>query len=213
MAPALSYFFSLLFVTEAGLASEVKQVPLSGGPRVEKKTGLGSFDSSRFADRLRALKFSCTEKSPGMSFVCRGKLEGYPEPVRIYIPSSYREDSSRLALHFHGNNPAKSPRDNSVHFVDGRADFEQWLSDSGSDYFLVVPESIGATNTYDSLFSSRSPKESARNFDHFIDGIEELKGGRIEEISLSAHSGGYRAIGALGQIESIRLSQVDSVGA
>lgn len=167
------------------------------------------FDGKQLIEKLKRLKFDCTRDK---GHVCRGKVEGYSEPVRIFIPPGFRSTSKKLTLHFHGNNSKKSPRDPSIHFIDGRSDFNQWMTDSGSDHILVVPESIGNAQTYEDHFNVATPKQTSANFDKFIDGIESVTGLRFSEIALSAHSGGYRAIGALGSADSSRLDQVQAIG-
>jgi hypothetical protein len=177
-----------------------------------KRPGTNYSDAESLRERLTSWNFQCDPQDHQQSFVCKGKVESYPEPIRIYIPKSYKKNSKRLAIHFHGNNSTSTSRDNSVHFSDNRADFNRWLQESDSDNLLILPDSLGWTKTYDTHFPSSNPAAAASNFDKFIDSIEEATGSEIHTISLSAHSGAYRTVGALSLAESTRLSQIDAVG-
>jgi hypothetical protein len=163
------------------------QVPRSG--RVNESASIES--------TLANLGFKCETASSGRQ-MCRGKVDAYPEPIRIFIPKNGRP-GSRLVLHFHGNNIGPGgPRDSSFHFKNGSGDFGSWLDDASSNDVLVVPESLGETRTYDTLFKREALKDTAKNFSLLIGGLEDLLGSRITEIAISGHSAGYRAIGALG---------------
>jgi hypothetical protein len=179
---------------------------------MQQKPGYSSSEASLLSERLKSFNFTCEATNREAAFVCRGRIEGYPEPVRVFIPRGFRAMSKRLAIHFHGNNSASDPRDNTVHFKDGRGDFLGWLDEADSEHILVVPDSLGSTRTYDTQFPSAAPNAGAANFDRLIQSIEELAGMEAQSIALSAHSGGYRALGALGIADSKRLNQVDAVG-
>ena len=154
-------------------------------------------EASSVESRLINLGFKCETVSSGRQ-MCRGKVDAYPEPVRIFIPKNGRP-GSRLVLHFHGKNIGPGgPRDSSYHFKNGSGDFGNWLDDANSNDLLVVPESLGETRTYDTLFKRESLKDTAKNFSLLIGGFEDLMGQAITEIAISGHSNGYRAIGALG---------------
>jgi len=177
--------------------------------------GGSSFQDNHLNFKLESLGFKCESASSGR-LMCRGKVEAYPEPIRIYIPKDKRP-GSKLALHFHGNNIGPGgPRDSSFHFKNGAGDFGQWLDNAGLNDVLVVPESIGETRTYDSLFNRNSLKDTAKNFSRFLGELESLMGQTFSEIAISGHSAGYRAIGALGLARAVDpnsdLNRVSAIG-
>ncbi len=151
--------------------------------------------------------------------MCRGKIENYPEPVRIFLPKQAPKlpaAGNRIIVHFHGNNFGPSgPRDSSPHFKDGAGAFGEWLDRADSKDLLVVPESIGNTKSYDELFKRESPQETSQNFSKFLTGLENVVGRPFDEVALSGHSGGYRAIAALGSARAVvresRLNEVSAV--
>lgn len=174
-----------------------------------------SEDESNLTARLEGLGFKCTSVSLQRQ-MCRGKVESYPEPIRVYIPKD-KPLGRKISFHFHGNNIGPGgPRDSSFHFQGGSGDFGLWLDEAESNDLLVIPESLGNTKTYDSIFRRDSLKDTAKNFSHFLGDLENITGRSFAEIAISGHSAGYRAIGALGLARAAdpnsELNRVTAVG-
>ncbi len=174
-----------------------------------------SAQETNLTARLESLGFKCASVSLQRQ-MCRGKVESYPEPIRVYIPKD-KPLGRKISLHFHGNNIGPGgPRDSSVHFTGGSGDFGLWLDEAESTDLLVIPESLGNTKTYDSIFRRDSLKDTAKNFSHFLGDLENIAGRSFAEIAISGHSAGYRAIGALGLARAAdpnsELNRVTAVG-
>jgi hypothetical protein len=179
-------------------------------PRGENFSG-----ETHLVSRLESLGFKCENASKRRQ-MCRGKVESYPLPVRIYVPTDQRPGPG-IAFHFHGNNIGPGgPQDSSIHFKNGAGDFGAWLDEADSRDILVVPESRGKTTTYDSIFRRDSLKETAKNFSLLLRDLENLAGQSFSKIAISGHSAGYRAIGALGLARaadpSSELNRVSTIG-
>jgi len=204
-------FIILWFIVQAQLASAEAETMR---PSRTSRAG-SSAEETNLTSRLESLGFKCVSASLQRQ-MCRGKVESYPEPIRIYIPKD-KPLGRKISFHFHGNNIGPGgPRDSSIHFTGGSGDFGLWLDETESTDLLVIPESLGNTKTYDSIFRRDSLKDTAKNFSHFLGDLENITGRSFAEIAISGHSAGYRAIGALGLARAAdpnsELNRVTAVG-
>lgn len=149
-----------------------------------------SGDASEMAATLSAKGFSCDRPAPSYErgVRCRGKLAGYPEAVNIFIPSQFeKKNSLPVALHFHGHNTGCERGTPECHFnvSNGDGDYGKFLTDSGANTLLVMPESQGRDDTFKNYF------KKPQDLDHLMDAVKETVGIQSwDSLSLSSHSGG-----------------------
>lgn len=127
---------------------------------------------------------------------CRGKISGYSKAINVYIPS-YLAAEKPLALvyHFHGfwTQPGFNP------FLPDHGDFGAYLTASGRNALMIIPECAGKNETFAAELSS----SAAMN--RFFSNIETplKKGGLPITLDtsrvLTGHSGAYVQLGKMGE--------------
>lgn len=169
-------------------------------PTVSKIELSVSADAKSLEEKLKSQGFDCSTPAPSYErgVRCRGKVDGYPEAVNIFIPSQYQEQASvPIAVHFHGHNSSWCEKGTSAcHFnmKNGDGDYGKFLTNSGSNQLLVIPESQGHEDTYLSAF--KKPED----FEKFLNGVKKGVGVTTwSSLSISSHSGGDVVINKLAQ--------------
>lgn len=142
-------------------------------------------DAKTLRAKLEVENFNCTHNEvadPSKSITCIGRVNGYSQPVRIYIPFNYtKKTKPKINLFFHGHRLKEFDT-----FETGGYDTR--LAESGSADLLVIPESIGKGATYDrELWGPAGIK-------NLITQIENKTDSKGATYKLSAHSGGGRIV-------------------
>ena len=117
--------------------SPLKRAPASGY----------SEDAEDIRNELEKNGANCTLTTfaPERGFRCKIEIQNYSQPIDLFIPAEFQKNENfSLAYHFHGftTSPAFNP------FSDQNGDFGKYLTASGKNAILVVPESTGADQTY-----------------------------------------------------------------
>jgi len=135
-----------------------------------------------FTNQLLAAEFSCqkiVEKND--SFLhCVNKIDNYPRPVHFFYPNNLKTDESvNLNLHFQGYN---------IEGYDPIKNFGNLLVQSSSNTIVVVPESLGKDETYNSFFANRLDGTN------FITDVIKKNSFGIDTLSFSGHSGAFQVL-------------------
>lgn len=165
-----------------------------------------SKDANSVVESLKTKGFSCElrlEQIQQHGIQCKGKIEGYPESVRIYVPGNYTKNANnKMDLFFHGFKTSSS-RIFEVNDSNrmGAGDFGGRLAESAStDTIVVVPESrtrLEGKRTVELTYSQFFQDGSGENYEKFVNQIQSATGSSFPSVSLSGHSGGYLPMNAL----------------
>lgn len=116
---------------------------------------------------------------------CLSKVAGYPRPVHLYIPKNLdRSRPVNMNIHFHGFN-----LEGHDHFDKSYGDYGKYLAMSKHNTVLIIPESTGKCETYDSFFSS------SKNTFSFLENSKKLFSPVVvSSLSFSGHSGAFKVL-------------------
>lgn len=171
-----------------------------------------SADAQAVIESLRTYGIPCDLRSQQIELrgvQCKGKLPGYPQPVRFYIPKDYeKNDKNKLNVFFHGFESSGDVYQINKNDRNGYGDFGARLADSGNKKtILVVPESRGQSATYLQYFKDGTGK----NFEYFLNQISNATESKFASTVISGHSGGYLPIDALLSYPSV-AQKVKKIG-
>lgn len=141
-------------------------------------------------------KCGAGQKAQAPAVRCRGMIAGYSKPINVYIPT-YLSATKPLALvyHFHGfwTSPGFNP------FLPDHGDFATYLTASGRNALMIVPECAGKNATFAAELSSSNAMT------RFFSNIEKpiTAGGLAITLDtprvLTGHSGAYVQLGKMGE--------------
>ncbi len=115
------------------------------------------------------------------------KTPYYSEFLHFYIPQIKFSKNPSLLVHLHGFN-----LENYDHFSKKFGDYGNYLLESKANSILVIPESRGKCETYNSFFQSEKRTED------FFSGLKKtitaLTSETTNSLILSGHSGAYKSL-------------------
>jgi len=159
-----------------------------------------------FTSILRGEENNCIGYSDSNAEVlhCVIKPTYYNEKIHLYIPLESIEKITTMAIHLHGFN-----LDHYDHFNKSYGDYGKYLITSKANAVLVIPESRGKSETYNSYFSDEKRTE------FFISELKKTIYDLIHEspqtIFLSGHSGSYKSLNQILKYKSV-FESVKAVG-
>lgn len=157
-----------------------------------------------YARFLATKGFLCAPFGATQGFRCQGRIQYYPKLINIFIPERFNPSKDySLLYHFHGF--YLDPQQNPFNLEGGDGDFPQMITESQTSTLIVVPESTGRCDTYDSYFTSPEKTEL------FFLQVRNLLPGDPQQIMISGHSGADSLLGQLGLWASQR--KVGTLGA
>ena len=149
---------------------------------------------------------------------CKGRLPGYPEPVRIYVPQNYvKNEKNKINIFFHGFEAVADVYQINPGDRNGYGDFGARLAESeNNESIMVVPESRskkvpikltqmvnGVATTVDSYqvveltYQKYFQDGTGNNYEDFLNQIKTATNSQFAATTLAAHSGGYLPLNAL----------------
>lgn len=157
-----------------------------------------SADAVTVAGALSRQGFQCAfaPVDSDRSYRCRGPVNGYPQPVNIFLPPQLNVRLPlTLAYHLHGwwRSPEESP------FFGENGDYAKFLAESKTNTVLIIPESTGKNETYVNSLNT------ADRWSAFLFQVEArlaqagLPTRNTTPRLLSAHSGAYVTMGWIGR--------------
>lgn len=152
-------------------------------------------------EKLRSSGFICNQNVEQISMrghVCRGKITGYTENVRLYIPENLEDKGGvKYNFFFHGFRVADTFLEDSTGNAGG--DYGAMLKKAQNNKsILIIPESFGKTVSYQQF--SRKPNLLFE----MINEIQKKSDIKMSQFTLSAHSGGYKVVNNLLSNKEIR---------
>lgn len=143
-------------------------------------------------------------------YECRGKIQGYSEPVRIYFKAKMTSPTA-LKIHFHGHySDGEGVQALNYPFSATNGNYAQMLADSKTQSVLVIPESRGKVKTY------KQDLMAANKWSAFVTQVEMQTGIRSGlPISVSGHSGSDVMLNAIGKMcadKSWDCARIKSIG-
>lgn len=128
-------------------------------------------------------------------------MTGYSQPIDIYIPALFDTDAPfSLAYHFMGywTTSAYNP------FTAENGDYGAYLSASGRNALLILPESTGSDSTYAKDLNTST---KLNGFFHTVEALLQRAGVDADDstpLVLSGHSGAYVELGLIGSWAAAR---------
>lgn len=152
-------------------------------------------DPALTAGLLEMQGFKCNP-SAKEGTTCVGTIDGYPREVALLVPPGFRAgDRAALILHLHGFNLDNHP----LSYMLAYFRMAQSLAATARNAILVVPLSYGRCDDF-----NQSLADTAGHYRAFIDRVAAVIQGaslaRVAEpasITLTGHSGSYRALAAI----------------
>jgi hypothetical protein len=137
---------------------------------------------------------------------CVNNFKNYPRPIHFFIPTNIDfEKVVYLNLHFHGFN-----LEGHDHFNKKYADYGAYLVSSGLNGVMIIPESIGKCETYNSFFESQD--RTQKFFNELNTSFDEAL---EKKFIFSGHSGAYKVLNKLfsnTKLEEVVGSPISGVG-
>lgn len=125
--------------------------------------------------------------------VCLLRVDGYPQPVAIFVPPDFDSRSRRIGVFLHGWVQGDS-FDKNVSVLAQDFEIAQALEKARSSDLLILPYSRGRNLDYDASFRSRT------EFESFLRSVLS-RVGKSDPLGFSAHvlghSGAFRTIGRI----------------